>query len=158
MTRNNIFLFLFIGVLSILFLPGSAAFAEKPSREAVVAPRVPADKMGEAQALTNPLPQDAGVIAKGRELYLGKGACASCHGAEGKGDGQLAESFNPPPRDFTGQDNYGWHEARTDGEIYWSIAQGTDMGMMAFGDMISQEECWQLVSFIRSLRKNGASR
>jgi len=37
--------------------------------------------------------------AVGRELYASNG-CASCHGANGHGDGPVAKTLVPPPRDF----------------------------------------------------------
>lgn len=39
--------------------------------------------------------------AKGKEVYNGKGACAGCHGAEGKGDGPAGAALNPKPRDLS---------------------------------------------------------
>ena len=43
--------------------------------------------------------QDAD-LAKGKEIYMGVGACFSCHGMEGKGDGPAAATLNPKPRAF----------------------------------------------------------
>lgn len=43
-------------------------------------------------------------LAKGKEIYNGKGACASCHGAEGKGDGPAAAALNPKPKNFSTAD------------------------------------------------------
>lgn len=42
----------------------------------------------------------AGDAAKGKEIYDGKGGCATCHGATGKGDGAAAAALNPKPRSF----------------------------------------------------------
>jgi len=39
--------------------------------------------------------------AAGKAIYDGKGACASCHGIAGKGDGAAAAALNPKPRDFS---------------------------------------------------------
>ncbi len=39
--------------------------------------------------------------AAGKAIYDGKGACASCHGPSGKGDGVAAAALNPKPRDFS---------------------------------------------------------
>ena len=39
--------------------------------------------------------------AAGQAIYDGKGACASCHGVAGKGDGAAAAALNPKPRDFS---------------------------------------------------------
>src|SRR5690242_123547 len=38
-------------------------------------------------------------IERGKAQYVQ--FCASCHGMAGKGDGLLAQSFNPPPTDLT---------------------------------------------------------
>ena len=35
----------------------------------------------------------------GRVLYATNG-CGACHGQEGKGDGPIAKTLTPPPRDF----------------------------------------------------------
>ena len=53
-------------------------------------PRVPADKLAEARALTNPFGDSAEMRVKGKALYEGKGGCANCHGQNGAGDGPLA--------------------------------------------------------------------
>jgi len=36
---------------------------------------------------------------EGRMLYAENG-CASCHGAEGHGDGAISQTLDPRPRDF----------------------------------------------------------
>ncbi len=40
-------------------------------------------------------------IVAGKAIYDGSGACFSCHGALGKGDGAAAAALNPKPRDLT---------------------------------------------------------
>ena len=42
---------------------------------------------------------DAADATRGKALY--DQHCASCHGADGKGDGPAAAGLNPPPADFT---------------------------------------------------------
>jgi mono/diheme cytochrome c family protein len=116
-----------------------------------VPPKVPADQLEGVKAMKNPAKTDAKSLEKGKELFMGKGTCASCHGPQGKGDGELSMNFNPPPRNFTGQKN-AWQAARTDGEIYWVITNGTDQGMVPFAGMLSDEEIWSLVGYIRSLK------
>ena len=45
--------------------------------------------------------QSSGVlIKKGKKIYDGIGACASCHGPKGLGDGPAAAALNPKPRSF----------------------------------------------------------
>ena len=119
----------------------------------VLDPRVPANKMAEAKAIKRATLQSDATIAKGKAIFHGKGVCTNCHGEEGKGNGPLANSFNPRPRDFTDADDIGWHKVRTDGEIFWAISKGTEYGMIPFEDMLSEEERWELVDYIRSLGK-----
>ncbi len=38
-------------------------------------------------------------VEQGKEIYTNK--CQMCHGADGKGDGPAAASFNPRPYDLT---------------------------------------------------------
>ena len=116
-------------------------------------PRVPANKMAEAKALKRPMPQSEATIAMGKAIFKGKGVCINCHGETGKGNGPLANSFNPRPRDFTDTDDIGWNKVRTDGEIFWAISKGTEYGMIPYEDMLSEEERWDLVDYIRSLGK-----
>lgn len=118
--------------------------------ELVLKPRVPADKLAEVKGLTNRVPANAEAMKESREIFLGKGLCFSCHGKEGRGDGAAGASFNPRPRNFTDAD---WQKARSDGEIFWAITNGTDYGMIAFENMLSAEERWILVNYIRELGK-----
>ena len=119
--------------------------------EQILKPRVPADKLAEVKGLKNIVPKDAKTLSVAKDIYLGKGICFTCHGDGGRGDGAGGASFNPPPRDFT---DMTWQKARTDGEIFWAITKGTDYGMIAFEDMLSAEERWMLVNYIRELGKS----
>lgn len=44
---------------------------------------------------------DTGAVGteRGRTLY-GQHGCPLCHGPEGRGDGRIAHTLEPPPRDF----------------------------------------------------------
>jgi mono/diheme cytochrome c family protein len=95
-------------------------------------------------------------IARGRELYMGtKAGCAGCHGETGIGDGPSAEEFEDGwgyairPRDFTG----GVYRAGSANSDLWGVVatgiNGTPMG--AFGGVLSSDEIWDIVHFVRSL-------
>ncbi len=51
-------------------------------------------------ALSIASPVSAGDAAAGKTLYDGAGACATCHGATGAGDGAAAAALDPKPASF----------------------------------------------------------
>ncbi len=74
--------------------------------------------------------------------------CASCHGASGKGDGPAAAALPPPkPADWTSAKV----QSQTDGEIFWKITNGR--GAMPPWKHLSEKDRWDLVNYIRSLKK-----
>ncbi len=135
--------------LTILFsrYVGSAYSAD----EQILKPRVPADKLPEVKELVNKVPANEKTLEEAKEIFFGKGVCFTCHGEKGRGDGAAGASFNPRPRNFTDVD---WQKARTDGEIFWAITNGTQYGMIPFNDMLSAEERWMMVNFVRELGKS----
>ncbi|WP_455379137.1 c-type cytochrome [Petrachloros mirabilis] len=111
-------------------------------------PRVPADKLAEARALTSPLPDSAEIVEKGKVLYEGKGTCVNCHGKEGGGDGPVAASLDPSPRNFH---HHGFWRHRTDGEIFWVIKHGSPgTAMIGFSDQLTDEEIWSIIQYERN--------
>ena len=111
-------------------------------------PRVPADKLAEARALTSPLPPSAELQAKGKALSEGKATCLNCHGQSGAGDGPLAASLNPSPRNFH---HHGFWRHRSEGEVFWVIKYGVPgTAMIGFGDQLTDEEIWAIIQYERS--------
>jgi mono/diheme cytochrome c family protein len=99
----------------------------------------------EAKRVVNPLKTSQANLPAARRLFEDK--CAECHGDSGKGDGSQAKMYNPKPRDLTD----GAHmNSLTDGELFYKISEG-HRPMPAFKKRYSEEQRWQLVSFIRSL-------
>lgn len=112
-----------------------------------MAPRVPADKLEEARALVNPLPDSFEIVEKGKAIYEGKGTCVNCHGVRGSGDGPGGMNLDPPPRDFR---HRGWWRHRTEGELFWVIKHGSPgTGMIPFGGLLSDEEIWAVLRYER---------
>ena len=64
---------------------------------------------------TEPVPPAAEAKA------IWESACATCHGAEGRGDGSMAGRLNPPPRDHS---DPAWQDSVTDEEIAAVIVEG----------------------------------
>jgi len=60
-------------------------------------------------------------VARGEELYRTHG-CVACHGAEGRGDGLLAGSLDPKPRDL--RDPSGYRQGHSAEEISRTIGMG----------------------------------
>lgn len=137
-------------VLPVLALCGTVSVIA-PSYAAeshMMAPRVPADRIQQARALTSPLPESPEIIEKGKALYEGKGSCVTCHGTTGRGDGPGAAGLDPSPRNFH---HHGFWRHRTEGEIFWVIKHGSPgTGMIGFGSMLSDEEMWAIMQYERS--------
>lgn len=128
--------------VALISLGISADAAERHIRH----PRVPADKLAEARALTNPLSDSPETVEKGKALYNGKGTCVNCHGKDGDGNGPVAAQLDPSPRNF--HHRQFWEE-RTEGEIFWVIKNGSlGTSMVGFGDALSDEEIWAIVRYV----------
>lgn len=120
--------------------------------QAIMRPRVPPDQIEAVRAMTNPLPATEEMIAKGKTLYEGKAFCKACHGPDGKGlGGDIAPGSlkGPLPRDFTDKK---WQAARTDGELFWILKNGSKgTAMASFIPLIlTEDEAWQVLRYVRS--------
>jgi len=114
----------------------------------IMQPRVPADKLAEARALTSPLTSSPEVVAQGKALYNGKGTCFNCHGKDGSGNGPVAAQLDPSPRNFQ---HHGFWRHRTEGEIFWVIKHGSvGTSMVGFGGQLTDEEIWTIMQYERS--------
>lgn len=95
----------------------------------------------------------------GKAIYDGKGACASCHGPAGKGDGPAAAALNPKPRDFSGGefvlDTDGDGQKGTDTDLYNVIHDGAGKyggaATMPGRADLSEQEIKDLIAYIRTL-------
>ena len=92
--------------------------------------------------------------------YSGIEACATCHGATGKGDGAAAAAMNPKPRSFAdGQfayDTDGDGKAGTDADLLNILKNGTaayggSATMPGRADM-TDAELADMVAYIRTLK------
>ena len=98
---------------------------------------------------TNPLEATPENILAGKELYT-KGAkplaCVQCHGILGSGKGKMARGMTPKPRDFSCQ---AMMKNIPDGQLFWVIKNGSKgTGMMGF-KILTDNQIWQTVSYIR---------
>ena|SRR3990172_2543569 len=93
---------------------------------------------------TNPLGADA--AAAGATAF--KVNCEACHGPQGHGDGPAGVALDPAPK------NLG--ELQTiagDDYLFWRISTGKEgTSMVAWKGVLTDEQIWQVVSFIRTLK------
>ena len=90
--------------------------------------------------LRNPYDGNANAIATGAKLFVAYN-CIDCHGADGSG------AMGPSLADGR------WHFGGTAPEVYESIYQGRPDGMPAWGSLLSSDQIWTLVTYVRSLEK-----
>ena len=102
---------------------------------------------------TNPLADDSEAIAAGKVLY--SISCAACHGETGKGDGLVSSTLDPKPASLS---DTGMMTDLGDDYLYWRISEGgtgiiENSDMPPWKEIYTEEETWQLVSYIRTLGK-----
>ena len=135
-------------MLPLLVVVVSLAIPAGAAERHMMQPLVPADKLAAARALTSPLPNSPEIVAQGKALYNGKGACFNCHGKDGDGNGPVAAQLNPSPRNFQ---HHGFWRHRTEGEIFWVIKNGSvGTSMVGFGGQLTDEEIWSIIQYERS--------
>lgn len=105
---------------------------------------VPAEYRGQ----TNPFEGSDDAVSEGRRLYATH--CELCHGSEGLGDGQIANSLSPSPALLA---HLIQMPMAVDEYLLWSISEGgTAFGtsMPAFREVLSREEIWKTITFLRA--------
>ena len=90
--------------------------------------------------LRNPYEGNATAVATGAKLYVAYN-CIDCHGADGSG------AMGPSLADGR------WHFGGTAPEVFESIFQGRPDGMPAWGSLLSSDQIWMLVTYVRSLEQ-----
>jgi putative copper export protein/mono/diheme cytochrome c family protein len=83
-------------------------------------------------------------IALGHDIFVAH--CAVCHGTLGRGDGPAAPALPMKPADLTAEHIYG----HLDGDLFWWIGHGIGGMMPGFGDVLSEDERWNLIDFIHA--------
>jgi glucose/arabinose dehydrogenase len=128
---RGLLFFLLSGCLAVLPCPGHAqeqTFHKAPAS---------------AQKLKNPLAGQAAAVDKGKEVFARN--CLACHGAAGVGTGNVPPLANGPA------------QSAPDGAVFWYISKGdADNGMPAWKSL-PENQRWQVVSYIKSLRSANAA-
>lgn len=131
-------------VAIVAFLIGliAASFTLKmqPTQKAWPVPAI--DK-----AKKNPVASSTESIKAGKELW--STFCKSCHGAKGLGDGTKATQLKTEPGDFS----LASFQSQTDGEMFYRLSEGRDDMPASKKKIPDEEDRWNLVNFIRTLKK-----
>ncbi len=109
---------------------------------------VSAQVNADAAKLRNPVSATAESVAAGKETY--RRNCASCHGANGQGG--PGNDLIPAAPGLLGDS---WDHGSTDGEIFSNIRNGIapDFNMVPFKDKLKDDDIWNVVNYIRSIKK-----
>jgi mono/diheme cytochrome c family protein len=100
----------------------------------------------------NPLPATAENLAAGREAF--SHYCVACHGMDGQNTGvPFADRMSPPVPLLNSPEI----QSYTDGQLKWAIDNGIGpSGMPGSKGILSDEEIWSTVLFIRHLPPAGS--
>ncbi len=110
----------------------------------VQTPAAPAPVPSGYSGKTNPLGAEAATT--GAEIF--KNYCTACHGPQGHGDGPAGASLDPAPRNLPELS-----ATATDDYLFWRISTGKPgTAMSAWKGILSDEQIWQVVTFIRTLK------
>ncbi len=127
-------------VLLLAMLSCTALLVACGGAAEVASPTIPAEFAGRV----NPL--GASAASAGAGLFATN--CASCHGPEGRGDGPASAALRPAPTNLAAIG-----QAAADDVLFWRIRSGVPgTAMPAWRGILSDEQIWQIVAFIRSLK------
>ncbi|MCB9896151.1 MAG: cytochrome c [Planctomycetes bacterium] len=149
---KRITLFAALAMVALAALAAGCGSGDKPSGnggkkadDKITRPEPPAEYKGK----TNPTPD---AVAEGKKVFDTN--CATCHGPNGDGDSVAGKALTPPATDLT---DAKLQDAVKDDYMYWHIAEGGaalgHTGMTPFKASLKEEQIWQVVAYIRSMKK-----
>lgn len=145
-----------IGLLftfELIKIPFPTDMANQPSVDYQEGPRIlPPEGAVPIQGLSvipeefpvNPVPSDDVSLQRGAILYTIH--CQLCHGAQGQGDGPLAQYFDRTPQNLTTAQI----SAEFDGSVYLTVIQGFGQ-MPSLTENLSPRERWDVINYVRTL-------
>jgi len=105
-----------------------------------------------SEGAKNPIATNAKSVADGKEAFTHY--CVACHGMDGQNTGvPFADHLKPPVPSLASADV----QSYADGQLKWVIDNGiAPSGMPASKGILSDEEQWAIVIFIRHLPPAGS--
>lgn len=136
MIKKTSFIILIAG---LILAACSSASSSSANENATLAP-VPTEYAG----LVNPLGADA--AKEGAAVFHTN--CEMCHGSQGHGDGPAGQALDPKPRNLAQLQT-----TAGDDFLFWRIREGKPgTSMVAWKGILTDEQIWQAISFIRTLK------
>jgi len=104
----------------------------------------------EEAARKNPVPSTPEGLTEARNFY--KYQCAMCHGENGDGKGELADTMKLKMKDWREASSL---EGRSDGELFYVLTNGRG-AMVGQGDRTKENMRWNLINLLRSFSKKNS--
>ncbi len=135
--------FFFVGIMMIALSNSFVSAQNKPKGKEWKVPDADSKKKSSVKA-------DDAAIKAGKDIWTKE--CKSCHGTKGLGDGAKADKIDIFCGDFSSSEV----QNLSDGGLYWKTTEGRKP-MPSFKEKLSDTERWQVVAYIRTLKKGGAT-
>jgi mono/diheme cytochrome c family protein len=148
-----------VSILAILLVAGAAVFATQfnlsanpdpgrlETRVATMGKRWFVSRSARQHPVSEPA-GDASSLDSGGMTF--NGDCAFCHGQDGTTPTDVGLAMYPRVPSLASPEVQQWSDA----ELFWIIRNGNRYtGMGAFGKTLSDGQIWDLVRYVRSLRK-----
>ena len=94
----------------------------------------------------NPFKNKTSSALEGEKLFVHN--CATCHGDKGLGNGPASVGLIPKPDNLTSEEIH----KQSDGALFLGISKGAHGDMIAWKFVLSDNQRWHLVDYIRELR------
>jgi len=139
-------------VLCLCLVFAGCASRQSGSFETALAQRIKQKITVGGRSAANPLSATPENIERGRRAFASY--CLVCHGFDGQDTGvPFADRMSPPVPLLTSPAV----QAYTDGQLKWVIENGIfPSGMPASKGILSEEEIWEIVTYIRHLPAKGS--
>lgn len=147
-----------VSILVIVFVAGAVLLATQFSLSAVPAPGRLEGRIATLgkhwivarSARQHPVAEPSGgpsSLDSGGMTF--NGDCAFCHGQDGKTPTDVGQAMYPRVPSLASAEVQQWSDA----ELFWIIKNGNRYtGMGAFGKSLTDDQIWDLVRYVRSLR------
>jgi len=102
-------------------------------------------------AVNKPPIRSRELIARGKAVY--DVHCVYCHGEKGAGDGSVAGTLNPRPRNFRVEK---FRQGASVGEIFETLGKGVPGTAMAKFPQLSDDDRWAVAWYVHDLKTGKA--